>query len=96
MNLPIIPVIKSVTDLRYQTANIIKLLEQNQPVVVIRDSSTVAVMISPNQYRQIVSLCSEFEDNEATKRLEKAIEKGGDFSDFSAYDRKQRKKLNLP
>ena|SRR3989338_10408888 len=95
MNLPIIPAIKSVTDLRYQTADIIKLLAQNQPVVVTRDNDTVAVMLSPKQYQQIIYLFEELEDQRASKRLEKAIEKKGKFTEFSTFDKKHRQKLKL-
>ena len=95
MNLPIIPTIKSVTDLRYETAEIIKLLE-NQPVLVTKDSDMVAVMLSPKQYQQIVLLFQEQEEKKAAGRLEKEIEKGGTFVDFRSFDKKQRKKLKLP
>jgi len=95
MNLPIIPIIKSVTDLRYQTAEIIKLLEQNQPVVVTRDSDTIAVMLSPTQYQQIILFFEELEEEKTAQRLEKAIKKGGEFIDFDSFDKKQRKKLKI-
>lgn len=95
MNLPILPTIKSVTDLRYQTADIIRLLEQNQPVVVTRDNDTIAVMLSPSQYQQIIHLFEELEEKKETKRLEKTIEKGDKFIEFSAFDKKQRKKLHI-
>lgn len=95
MSLPIIPIIKSVTDLRYQTADIIRHLEQDQPVVVTRDNNTVAVMLSPIQYQQIIHLFEEFEEEKETKKLEKAIEKGDQFTDFSKFDRKQHKKLKI-
>lgn len=96
MNLPIIPTIKSVTDLRYQTAEIIKLLAEDQPVVVTKDNDTVAVMLSPKQYQQITYLFEELEDQRTAKRLEAAIKKGGSFTDFQIFDKKQRKKLELP
>jgi len=95
MNLPIIPIIKSVTDLRYQTADIIKLLEQNQPIVVTRDNDTIAVMLSPTQYQQIIHLFEEIEEGKTAKRLEKAIEEKGEFVDFVSFDKKQRQKLNI-
>lgn len=95
MNLPIIPKIKSVTDLRYQTAEIIKLLGQNQPVVVTKDSDTVAVLLSPIQYQRILDAIEELEDQESAKKLEKAIVSGGTFSEFRAYDKKRKKKLRL-
>lgn len=95
MKLPIIPTIKSVTDLRYQTAEIIKLLKDNQPVVVTKDSDTVAVMLSPQQYQQIIYLFEELEDQRAAKKLENAIKKGGKFTNFESFDKKQRKKLKL-
>jgi PHD/YefM family antitoxin component YafN of YafNO toxin-antitoxin module len=93
MNLPIIPIIRSVTDLRYQTAEIIKLLKQNQPVVVTRDNDTIAVMLSPSQYQQIIHFFEELEEEKAAQRLEKAIKRGGKFIDFVSFDKKQRKKL---
>jgi prevent-host-death family protein len=93
MNLPVIPRIKSVTDLRYQTAEIIKLVQQNQPVVVTKDSNTVAVLLSPIQYQTILDMVEELEDQKAAKKLEKAISIGGTFSGFQTYDRKRRKKL---
>lgn len=96
MNLPIIPTIKSVTDLRYQTAKIIKLLAEDQPVVVTKDNDTVAVMLSPKQYQQITDLFEELEDQRAVKRLEMTMKKGGHFTDFQTFDKRQRKKLKLP
>jgi len=93
MNLPIIPFIRSVTDLRYQTADIIKLLEQNQPVVVTRGNDTIAVMLSPVQYQQILNFFEEQEDKKLAEKLEKSIEKGGSFIDFYSFDKKQRQKL---
>lgn len=96
MNFPIIPTIKSVTDLRYQTADIIRLLEQEQPVVVTRDNDTVAVMLSPKLYQQIAYFLEELEDEKARKKLEEAIGKGGKFINFHSFDKRQRKKLNLP
>ena len=95
MNLPIIPTIKSVTDLRYQTAEIIRLLEQNQPVVVTRDNDTVAVMLAPNQYQQIIHLFEEIEERKTVKKLEGAIKSKGEFVDFDSFDKKQRRKLNI-
>lgn len=95
MTLPIIPVIKSVTDLRYQTADIIRLLEQSQPVLVTRDNDTVAVMLSPSQYQLIINLFEEQEERKESQRLEKAIEKRGSFTDFDSFDKKQRKRLKI-
>lgn len=95
MNLPIIPTVKSVTDLRYQTADIIRLLGQNQPVLVIRGNDTVAVMLSPSQYQQIVDLLEEQEEKKTAERLEKVIKKGGNFIDFNLFDKKQRQKLKI-
>ena len=92
MKLPIIPTIKSITDLRYQTADIIKQLEEDQPVVVTRGNNTVAVMLSPIQYQQIINLFEEFEDEKEAIKLEKVIEKGEKFIDFVKFDNKQRKK----
>lgn len=92
MNLPLIPAIKSVTDLRYQTANILKLVDQNQPVVVTRGNDTVAVLLSPAIYQQTVHLLEEVEDNQAAIRLEKAIKKGGKFIDFKTFDKKNSAK----
>lgn len=95
MHLPIIPIIKSVTDLRYQTADIIKLLEQNQPVVVTRDNNTIAVMLSPAQYQQIIHFFEEIEEKSGAEKLEKAIAKGGRFVDFDSFDKRQRKRLKI-
>lgn len=95
MNLPIIPIIKSITDLRYQTADIIRLLEQSQPVLVTRDNDTVAVMLSPSQYQQILNVFEEQEEKITVQRLEKAIEKKGRFTDFNSFDKKQRKRLKI-
>lgn len=95
MNLPILPFIRSVTDLRYQTADIIKLLEQNQPVVITRDNDTIAVMLSPAQYQQILNFFEEQEDKKLAERFEKSIKKGGSFIDFYSFDKKQRRKLKI-
>ncbi len=95
MNLPILPTIKSVTDLRYQTADIIRLLEQNQPVLVTRDSDTIAVMLSPTLYQQIIHLFEELEEKKEASKLAEAIEKGDQFTDFLEFDKKQRKKKKI-
>jgi PHD/YefM family antitoxin component YafN of YafNO toxin-antitoxin module len=95
MNLPIIPTIKSVTDLRYQTADIIRLLEQNQPVLVTRDNDTVAVMLSPSQYQQIIDFFEEQEEKKMTERLQDAIGKKGSFIDFDSFDKKRRQRLKI-
>lgn len=95
MTLPMIPTIKSVTDLRYQTAEIIKIIQQGQPVVVTRAMDTVAVMFSPVQYQQIVTFLDEAEDLKAAKKLEKAIEKDGKFIDLVSFDKRQKKKLKI-
>lgn len=93
MNLPVIPAIKSVTDLRYQTADVIKLLNHGQAVVVTRGGDAVAVILSPSQYQQLLFFLEELEDERSAKRLEKAIKKGGKFVEFASFDEKQRKKL---
>ena len=95
MNLPIIPTIKSVTDLRYETADIIKLLSEDKPILVTRDNDTVAVMLSPKQYQELLFLFEELEAIKETQKLEKVISKGGKFIDFKTFDKKQRKKLKL-
>ncbi len=95
MSLPIIPTIKSVTDLRYQTAEIIKLLDKDQPVVITRENDTVAVMFSPVYYQRLVDLFEQFEEKMEAKRLEKAIEEGDKFEKFSDFDKKQRRKLKI-
>ena len=43
----------------------------------------------------MINMFEEFEDKKDTKILEKEIEKGDKFTDFAAFDKKQRKKLNL-
>lgn len=95
MTLPIIPIIKSVTNLRYQTADIIRLLGQSQPILVTRDNDTVAVMLSPTHYQQILNLFEEQENEKEVHRLEKAIEKKGSFIDFDSFDKKRRKRLKI-
>lgn len=95
MNLPVIPTIKSVTDLRYQTAEIIKLLDRDQPVVITRENDTVAVMFSPVYYQRLVDLFEQFEEQKEAERLEKAIKEGDKFVNFSDFDKKQRRKLKI-
>lgn len=94
MTLPTIPIIKSVTDLRYETADIIKILSRNQAVLVTKDSNTVAVMLSPQFYQQFITLLEEVEDEKASQKLQKAIRKGGEFVNFEEFDRKHKKKFN--
>ncbi len=95
MNLPIIPTIKSITDLRYQTASIIRILGQNQPVVITRDNDTVAVMLSPAHYTQLLELFRELEDLRDTKKLEETIQKGGTFTRFDTFDKNQKRRLKI-
>ncbi|EKE21141.1 MAG: hypothetical protein ACD_7C00343G0002 [uncultured bacterium] len=95
MNLPVVPTIKSVTDLRYQTAEIIRLLKENKPIVVTRDSDMVAVMLSPSLYQLIIFHIEQFEEKNEAKKLEKAIKRKGEFINFDIFDKKQRKKLKI-
>lgn len=57
--LPPLPFIKTVTDLRYQTPAIFKLLKKNKPVVITRDSQAEAVMLSPFLYEKLRQITSE-------------------------------------
>ena len=92
MNLPIIPTIKSVTDLRYQTAEIMRLVNQGQPVVVTKDNDTLAIIFSPRDYQKILDMYNELEEKKEVFFLESVIEKGDEFSDFVSFDKKIRKK----
>lgn len=93
MNLPMIPTIKSVTDLRYETAEIIKLVNEGRSIVVTKDSDAVAVIFSPKQYQQLLNFFEEIEDGKDAAALEKAIDKRENFVEFSSFDKKMKKKL---
>ena len=65
LNLSLLPKFTSVSSLRYKTASLIKeLQEDRKPVILLRGSNTVGVIIPPEMYENLVKLAEDTEDLE--------------------------------
>ena len=63
LNLSLLPKFTSVSSLRYKTASLIKeLQEDRKPVILLRGSNTVGVIIPPEMYENLVKLAQDTED----------------------------------
>lgn len=97
MNIPVlpqIPLIKSVTDLRYKAREIIASVEKNgKTILVTRDSDPVAVLFPMALYE---SLREYIEDTKDIADLKKALAKNEKSFDFAAFDKAERKRRHLP
>ena len=96
MNLTAIPIIKNITSLRYETPSLLRILRnKSEPVYITKNNKLVGVLLSPKSFSQLWKL---FEDWRDQKIIDKIIASSSekDFVDFSTFDEKQRKKLNLP
>lgn len=97
MNIPIlpqIPLIKSVTDLRYKAREIIASVEKNgKTILVTRDSDPVAVLFPMALYE---SLREYIEDTQDIADLKKALAKNEPATDFETFDKAERKRRHLP
>lgn len=96
--LPPLPVIKSVTDMRYQSREIVNtLVKEQQTIYLTKDSNPIGVLIPLEKYKSIQSYISSLEDQIDAATLDKAIEESShDFVDFEEFDKEQRKKRGLP
>ena len=63
LNLSLLPKFTTVSSLRYKTASLIKQLkEERRPVILLRGSSAVGVIIPPEMYENLVNLAENTED----------------------------------
>ena len=63
LNLSLLPKFTTVSSLRYKTASLIKQLkEERRPVILLRGSSPVGVIIPPEMYENLVNLAENTED----------------------------------
>lgn len=63
LNVSLLPRFTSVSALRYKTASLIKqLMEDRKPVILLRGSDAVGVIISPEMYENLVKLAEDTED----------------------------------
>jgi len=93
-SLPQIPLIKSVTDLRYKAREIVALVvEDGKTVLVTRDSDPVAVLFPVALYE---SLRQYIEDTKDLADLKKALARNEPATDFETFDKAQRKRRRLP
>lgn len=96
MNLTAIPTIKSITSLRYEAPALFKTIEKkSEPVYITKNNEPIGVVLSPKVFSQLWELYEGWRDQKIIDRI-LASSKKGDFLDFSEFDEKQRKKLNLP
>lgn len=92
--LPQIPLIKSVTDLRYKAREIVASVEKNgETILVTRDSDPVAVLFPIALYE---SLREYIEDTKDIADLKKALAKKEKSFNFTAFDKTERKRRHLP
>lgn len=95
MNLTAIPTIKSITDLRYRAPALFQTLrKKDKPVYIIKNNKMIGVLLSPKIFSRLWGLYEDWRDQKLIDKIfTSSTEK--DFLDFSAFDKKQRKKLNL-
>ena len=63
LNATLLPKFTTVSSLRYKTASLIKeMKEDKKPVILLRGSSTVGVIIPPEMYENLVKLAQDTED----------------------------------
>lgn len=91
--LPQIPIIKSVTDLRYQARDIVHHVIEGNTVLLTRDNDPVAVLFPVRLYESIRRYIEDIQDVVAIKKV---LADKEDSIDFSVLDATMRKKHNLP
>ncbi len=92
-SLPQIPLIRSVTDLRYKAREIVShVVEDGKTVLVTRDSDPVAVLFPVALYE---SLRQYIEDTKDIADLKKAVAQKGPSSDFTLFDKTERKRRRV-
>ena len=91
--LPQIPIIKSVTDLRYQARDIVHRVMEGNTVLLTRDSDPVAVLFPVHLYE---SIRRYIEDTQDVIAIKKVLAQKEPSVDFSTFDATMRKKHNLP
>lgn len=95
MNLTAIPEIKSITDLRYQAPALFKTLKKkSQPVYITRNNRMIGVLLSPKIFSKLWELYQDWRDQKFIDEITDSSSKK-DFLDFSEFDKKQKKKLDL-
>ncbi|MEK7517237.1 MAG: type II toxin-antitoxin system Phd/YefM family antitoxin [Patescibacteria group bacterium] len=63
LNLSLLPKFTSVSSLRYKTASLIRQLQEDKkPVILLRGSAAVGVIIPPEMYEHLVKLAEDTED----------------------------------
>lgn len=63
LNTSLLPNFTTVSALRYKTASLIKQLkEDRKPLVLLRGSNTVGVIITPEMFENLVKLAQDSED----------------------------------
>lgn len=89
MNNLALPLIKSVTDLRYQTPALFKLLKKKKrPLFIAKNNKMVGVLLSPKIF---VKLWESYEDWRDQKIIDELIKASSpaDFLDFEKFEKKK-------
>lgn len=95
MNLTAIPMIKSITNLRYQAPDLFRMLKKkNQPVYITKNNKMIGVLLSPKIFSQLWEFYEDWRDQKLIDEILTSSSKK-DFLDFFEFDKKQRKKLGL-
>ena len=90
LNATLLPKFTSVSSLRYKTASLIKeMKEDKKPVILLRGSDAVGVIIPPEMYENLVKLA---ENTEAGKKIPRRL---WPKEYIQKYDIKSLWKLNL-
>jgi len=95
--LPHIPIIKSVTDLRYKAREIMEYVQgEGKTVLLTRDSDPVAVLFPIGLYEAIRGYIEHLEDARDIRSMKTVLARKEKTSDFIAFDKTMRLKHNLP
>jgi len=95
--LPHIPIIKSVTDLRYKAREIMEHVQgEGKTVLLTRDSDPVAVLFPVKLYEAIRQYIEQLEDARDIRSMKTVLARREKTSDFASFDKATRKKHGFP
>lgn len=92
MLLPDIPPIKSITDLRYRTAELIRFLQkEKKPVILTRGANAFGILFPLEYYKSLQKAMKNYEDYEDAMLLEREITSASfeGAIDFEEYVKKR-------
>lgn len=69
--------IKTVTDLRENTMELLRQTKSSGPTIIFHHSKPMAVMLSIDEYSNMAEMLEDYLDTQEAKELEEHPEKGG-------------------